>query len=891
MSTSRFTAILITTSVIIHTLLAHASPTFIGGAYREPRSSDLTTLHPTLHPNDDPSDLNNLKGDHHTALYYAASPDSAVQGAALIHMKHRYPTVLVERSHFVSSVTCDAASSTITVRFSHPAAYDTAKADWAAHKDGFFLVSYVPGCGAGTTSSERSFHLVSGTLKTDDKQRTIECLMETVPIHDTVHPNEEIRVHAATYTLEKPKSPYRDAVHVPHMVQARDLVVTQSDLSSRGFSFGDIIKIAIKINPVLNFAVNVVGKLIKFNEHPKKTGTFRSQDVVPWKDKFKKPNDSYLLYEYPPKKPGSGKKSSSQAAGGSSSASKNATSTTTKSIQFFCSQCGVRELLIRRIASGRPTSVAEATIRFSANIVGTVADGFTQADVQLDADVNLRLVLGIKATYTYKDKKELDPIGGVIPGAGLEVPKVLKLGPEANVVLGIDYSIKLEGMLEAGFECAWKGVGAKLDFKDASNSGMIGTWDLSSACHPVFVPEAALTITVSPFIRLEVALTASLFPVIPVSFLTGKAAMNDQVSLVLEGSVSTKAGKCAALQPRFTGKLKNELYVTALKFKPLQLLNPPLTFPLFDECVGKASSSSSSSSDSGSADESTPGGSSSVKGGTTTYNDDSDGNDPSANDRPGGNDGIGRRQDSSDLGGAPDGSGGDDPSDAGDPSASADPSAAGDSSAGDGSSGASDPSTSDPSSSGATSDNDPSPAASSSDDSGSGSGTPIPTNLQCEKARLQMDWIVEGSVVVTRMDGADPYNGWVSQDGLTYGTAPAAAMVLYTVPTQAGTGKLVVAASPPDGGVQLYFYTADDVRQSLNPYAVALDPGDPSDSSPSSPVFYYTALCLMADGTSHVFLTTNPAQSEGELAQSLADLTGGSTSCGYFPFTQYMQQM
>ncbi|KAJ6629580.1 hypothetical protein B0H10DRAFT_2208542 [Mycena sp. CBHHK59/15] len=126
------------------------------------RAEQLTTLYPGLHPDEDASDLDNLKANKESSLYYTASPDSKRQGAGVLQLTHLYPAVSLERSEFISSVTCNSASTIMTVTFKDTSLFETALADWSQHRTGFLLILYIAGCGTGVDSSERSFHLISG---------------------------------------------------------------------------------------------------------------------------------------------------------------------------------------------------------------------------------------------------------------------------------------------------------------------------------------------------------------------------------------------------------------------------------------------------------------------------------------------------------------------------------------------------------------------------------------------------------------------------------------------------------------------------------------------------------------------------------------------------------
>ncbi|KAJ7443839.1 hypothetical protein FB451DRAFT_1149532 [Mycena latifolia] len=180
--------------------LPSAIPTQLMHPTTEAPSPQLI-LHPGIHPDEDLSDLENLKAKKSSSLYYAALPGSPMGGASVVKLTHLYPAVVLEHSHFVTAVTCNAASNSISVTFADPSSFRTAFDSWGAIRTGFLLISNVPGCGSGTDSLERSFHLIS-RLVGSEKDLRIVCQAQTIPIHHTVHRDQEIRVHAATYEVE-----------------------------------------------------------------------------------------------------------------------------------------------------------------------------------------------------------------------------------------------------------------------------------------------------------------------------------------------------------------------------------------------------------------------------------------------------------------------------------------------------------------------------------------------------------------------------------------------------------------------------------------------------------------------------------------------------------------
>ncbi|KAJ7121731.1 hypothetical protein C8R43DRAFT_850983, partial [Mycena crocata] len=117
------------------------------------------------------------------------------------------PAVSLDRSKFITAVTCTSASTRIAITFADHIAFHTAFDDWTKHRQGFILISYVAGCGSGDDSAEHSFHLVSSVVGVE-KDLRIVCQMETVPIHHTVHPDQEVRLNVVTYSLRNHAPPH-----------------------------------------------------------------------------------------------------------------------------------------------------------------------------------------------------------------------------------------------------------------------------------------------------------------------------------------------------------------------------------------------------------------------------------------------------------------------------------------------------------------------------------------------------------------------------------------------------------------------------------------------------------------------------------------------------------
>ncbi|KAJ7120231.1 hypothetical protein C8R44DRAFT_556641, partial [Mycena epipterygia] len=112
------------------------------------------------------------------------------------------PAVSLDRSKYLLSVTCNPASTAITVTFKDPISFRTAALDWRQHAR-MFLITYVPGCGSGVTSQERSFHLVSD-FQVSEGRLQISAMIDTIPIHETIAEDQQTVFHVVTYSIRRP---------------------------------------------------------------------------------------------------------------------------------------------------------------------------------------------------------------------------------------------------------------------------------------------------------------------------------------------------------------------------------------------------------------------------------------------------------------------------------------------------------------------------------------------------------------------------------------------------------------------------------------------------------------------------------------------------------------
>ncbi|KAJ7122232.1 hypothetical protein C8R44DRAFT_981442 [Mycena epipterygia] len=525
--------------LLLSALHGYASPTSgVGDVHSLP--SVFTTLHPGLHPDEDTADLDNLKGKFNSSLYYKAKPDSPVQGAGLMQLKHKYPTVSLERSRFISSVTCEPTSDSMVVTFNDSKSFGTAVMDWSTHKSGFILISYVPGCGEGTDSSERSFHFVSNFV-VSEKDRCITCHIVATPLQDTLDNSSNILLHVATYGLDDPDGPSpRNVSQTP--VPSPGAVVAPHH-SKRGWF--DKVTQAVKTaaNAVANTAVtaaNAVVGVVKtpISARPTVSAQIGTQTIVPWNSTYRD-QPAYLLYH---------------------------TESGRKSLDLTCPRCG-----------------AQITIYFKGTFEGNIVDGFTQANMAIEMDLDITLALGIHANSRYEANKDFLTINGFVPGANIVVPGLVEVGPAVGLTVGAGYSLELDGFFSAGFTCSWKKVGGRVDFLNSRNSQSMGEWGVQTVCKRILDAEVTASVSIQLYTKLALKLRVAVLPKFSTK-LSAEAALVEKLSLVLTTSVSTNAGTCAPFVPYLTGSIESLLYIAATGLSDFPL-HTPLTYQLFGSCL------------------------------------------------------------------------------------------------------------------------------------------------------------------------------------------------------------------------------------------------------------------------------------------------------------------
>ncbi|KAJ7087104.1 hypothetical protein C8R44DRAFT_893269 [Mycena epipterygia] len=224
----------------------------------------------------------------------------------------------------------------------------------------------------------------------------------------------------------------------------------------------------------------------------------------------------------------------------------------------------------------------QLSLYFSGSFVGDSNNGFKQANMGVDMDLNITLVLGIHANYKTEDDKDLLSIDAPIPGASIKISKLLTIGPAVGLAVGAGYSIELDGYFAVGFTCAWKKV---LD------------------------AEVTATLAFELYTKLSVKLVVSVLPAFTKK-LTAEAALVEKLSFELKAAISTEASTCARAVPYLTGTIESLLYVKVPFFDEIKL-HDPFSHELFGVCLVYGESAAAGAAhmiDAGNSDGLTSGG-------------------------------------------------------------------------------------------------------------------------------------------------------------------------------------------------------------------------------------------------------------------------------------------
>ncbi|KAJ7627970.1 hypothetical protein DFH06DRAFT_1338796 [Mycena polygramma] len=522
------------------------------------------TLLPAKHPDKEVHDLNNLKATKGVTLYYeepTASQSRAPMSAYVDVSAFKVPAVSVEHSVHIRSVSCeDPAGSHISVSFANLDAWKTAVDDWSQYPEGFYIIAYVDGCGPGAASGERSFHLVH-SFTSDKNDLSITCDMETVKIHDAVHPEEKMSARMFQSGRASSAAHARDTVDDDLNMdedpeQWLDKGSGYQDVPNAQWSArGDMLNKVLLSKDASKLVSPSAPSRRGFGDIDERTSLqLVSQAMVPYNTTPWGIASGYTLYSNTTKNANKG-------------ANGNTKTSTSSEFTFglYCVQCH-----------------AELYLSFHIAIDWTVLNGISKAVVELNGKGEMQIVLGLEAHYKFKyDVKKALPIPKITP---FQVPGVINFGPAFNVDIGATLTIDVQGRIAAGYTYEWDQISATLDLVNRERSTSSG-WTPTETKH--FAAEASVKVTFTPFIEFKLGIELAVLGAISDKLKIG-IYIGDRISLELALALTVKAdtsgitigdAKCAGVT--FSAKLKGQLFLVASAAKAEKKFNL-YTHPVVD---------------------------------------------------------------------------------------------------------------------------------------------------------------------------------------------------------------------------------------------------------------------------------------------------------------------
>ncbi|KAJ7627992.1 hypothetical protein DFH06DRAFT_1480710 [Mycena polygramma] len=533
------------------------------------------TLFPAKHPDKDVHDLNNLKANKGATLYYeeptASESDAGPMSAHVDVTAFKAPAVSVEHSVHIRAVTCDNPAGThISVAFDNLDAWTTAVDDWSKYTEGFYIIAYVDGCGPGVASGERSFHLVH-SFTSDKRTLTITGDMETVKIHDAVHPDEEMSARMFQSTRRATSSARaRDMVDDDMNMdddheQWLDEINGYRDVSDANWSArGDMLNQQVGKATPFEVDLGTYRELTQnastlLSESPQSESAvsrrdirqrisfgFASQKKVPYKDTPWGPSSGYVLFSNTTK---SAKKTANDDTETSTSSE--------RTFGLYCIRCH-----------------AELKLNFFILVEWSVLRGITRALVNLDGTGEMQIVLGLEANYQFMyDVTKSLPIPKPSP---FQVPGVINFGPTFDVDIGASLTVDVQGRVSAGYTYTWDRISANLDLVNRGRSQSSG-WTPTQTKH--FGAEASIKVTFTPFVEFRLGIQLEVFGALSKKLKIG-IYIGDRISLELALALTVTAdasgvtigdADCAGVT--FSAKLTGQLFLLATAGKKAKKIN------------------------------------------------------------------------------------------------------------------------------------------------------------------------------------------------------------------------------------------------------------------------------------------------------------------------------
>ncbi|KAF4989609.1 hypothetical protein FGRMN_9016 [Fusarium graminum] len=519
--------------------------------------ANTTALEPVVPPVVDTEDFFSIFAlDKNVTLAWAGSPGSEPGAKRLrkrdeavfteANFTFRYPSVPLDHSAYVSSVSCTKGA--LTALITNNAAYNYAKKQWSGAGKIIFITS-VDGCGEDYANDL----FLADTVSFSDSTNSFTAKGSTVQYHD-VHERYSLR-WGSLGTLNVRHGIDKRAMFEPHALDKR------ADFGPEKMSWS------------------------RYLNDPKLLGT---DEDAPWENAAKlfewgteggEPDDSFAKGEV--SDPNGHHKRSNHSV--------LAERELSYGLALYCVECGF---------SGE------------ASLGGTIEVGFFSietAQVQFNMVFKAGLNLGLEAFVKYEKTWETTLVDFDLPGFG--VPVLFSINPYIGLGIEASLGIEATGTLLIGSSVEWENIDILIDLLDSDNShsnGLTPVFKPRSEATGELKIEASLGLPVSVGVKLDVFLFYEAKAGVkdtPSVVLEGgfkaSAELND------DGEVETNVeGDCYGIAWNVHFENALDAFIDADGFDPLEfpLLDPLVGDPIAEGCIGYVNDGTGDGGSSGDGD-------------------------------------------------------------------------------------------------------------------------------------------------------------------------------------------------------------------------------------------------------------------------------------------------
>ncbi|KAF4549188.1 Hypothetical protein D9617_23g006030 [Elsinoe fawcettii] len=493
----------------------------------------LTAMAP---PGTDLTSLDNLTPSKNASLYFAGAPsdNSSAGTAAALDMKFAYPSVVLDHTVFITSVSC--SESVMRIQYNNKEAYTHASDSWKKDNK-VILITASDSCGLNASST-----VFVSTSFTFDDAGMIAKVKGAIQDMSTVYASVSMdfgSVDMSNVTYVPPSCgslPANASLKFPtsdcgsnfdsnldqklgyysgaDADQASVLAIiapsnsTATSLQKR--LFGSIIKaisapvkavaktvattaakvLPASVNNAIKQVTNVVSSGVsalkslvpplnysKTISIPLNIGP-PQKDPSPWGNQFK-------FFSWSPSDPST--IAATQKKLDAVKGSLQGVSNPKPSIDMFCVDCGIK---------GQLNAVG--------SISASLTSGVTKCAIELNGNIYAGVYIGVNAFASYEKVYNKDLISQGLPS--FSIPGIVTVGPKVTVSVQSKLKVNAEGQILVGASLNWPNIKANLDLLDKSKSyqsGFVPTIDKKFQAYGDLTAEASLGLPMTLFFGID----------------------------------------------------------------------------------------------------------------------------------------------------------------------------------------------------------------------------------------------------------------------------------------------------------------------------------------------------------------------------------------------------